>query len=404
MASILGTEGDDFLFDNPFEVDIINAFEGNDTIFLTNDGLDDTVFVEAGDDTMLINDRTGNNQIHGGAGQDTVDYSALGVSITLNAQGIAKSSGGFDFLDSVEVIIGATGAGIVNTIDGSLPPIFGGFNNFDVDLANDSLIVYGLPRGPLSFTVQNFSNVIGTQNDDTIRGDIDTNEFFGGAGNDVLYGGAGDDVLNGDTGNDVLFGDAGDDLLNGGTGRDVLFGGAGNDKLIGGTGDDVLNGNAGDDELFGGTGDDELFGGTGDDVLFGGTGNDVLFGGAGADVLAGVEGTVETDPLTGEFIFDFGPLGSNPGQGEIDELFGSSGPDIFIFGDLASGPFYVGGGNTDYAFIFFDPSVDTMVLDPNTPVIEIPGTLGDREFYWDLNSNGILDSADDLFAVAELPR
>ncbi|WP_198016765.1 calcium-binding protein [Rubidibacter lacunae] len=411
MATIFGTAGNDLLFDNLFQADIIVAFGGNDTIFLSNDGLGDTVFAGAGSDTISISDRTGSNAIDGGAGIDTVDYSTLGESITLQPLGtIAKASGGFDVIQSVEVIIGATGAGIVNTIDGSPIP---GFNNgvsFDIDLASDSLILNGLPGGPIGFTVQNFANVIGTQNDDVIRGDNGINVFNGGEGDDVLFGGAGNDVLFGEGGDDLLFGNAGNDVLFGGVGNDVLFGNAGNDVLFGEGGNDLLFGNAGNDVLFGGAGNDFLFGGAGNDILNGGSGSNIIIQATSnltlvaevpaVDFLAGVEGRVKTDPLTGDSVFDFGSSGTNPGRGEIDELNGDSGSDVFILGDANSGPFYVGGGNADFASISdFDPDLDKFILDPFTPVISIPGALGDVEAFWDLNFNGILDKADDLFAV-----
>ncbi|ERN40865.1 hypothetical protein KR51_00025760 [Rubidibacter lacunae KORDI 51-2] len=314
---ILGGPGDDVLPDTLLHVDVIVALEGNDTIFLGDDGLDDLVFAGAGDDTIEISDRTGSNTIVGGTGVDTTDYSTLGESITLNPLGtIAKASGGVDLIESVEVIIGATGAGIVNIIDGS--PIGGSTNavSLDVDLSSDSLIVNNIPGGPLSSTVQNFSHVIGTQNNDVIRGDNGTNVLIGGAGDDIIFGEG--------------------------------------------------------------------------------------FSFADIDTLAGVEGTFEVDSLTGNFIFDFGPFGSNPGQGELDQLIGGSSPDDFILGDPNSGPFYVGGGNTDFAFISdFDPTQDLLIFDPLTPFIEIPGAFSDRELYWDLNFNGILDAADDLFAVVD---
>ncbi|ERN43214.1 hypothetical protein KR51_00001110 [Rubidibacter lacunae KORDI 51-2] len=733
MTFISGTCGDDFLFDNPFDVDFIVARGGDDTIFLSNDGFDDTVLAQSGDDTILIGDRTGNNTIDGGSGVDTVDYSALGESITLNALGkITKASGGVDRIQSVEVIIGAIGAGIVNTIDGSPVEGFNNTGSFNVNLANNSLIISGSPGGPLSFTVQNFTNVVGTQNDDTITGDEQSNTFFGSLGNDTFNGGSlggttlpdnaidtvdysdlgltislenlglinkidaegnvigtdqivglgfgqltpsierivggqdlnniidgsevggfgntgsfkidlganslviknvvpgidqafevvnfvdvrgtkNDDIIIGSSKDNTFFGSKGSDSFSGGGGfntidytganvggvtlnslgtitkgiggvdrfdfdspptslvvsidrlvgdatetntingattagfdntvsfdidlganslilndvlgtdlvfevvnfdnvigtqnddtivgndRDnVFFGSDGNDTYNGSAGADVLDystaglglltiqnggsilknfGDFGTDQIFGENGDlfdpsvesiigtngqfniidgtpipgvglntgsfnidlrvgnvtiDNLPGGNSlqfntqnfvdvvgtqnDDVIRGDNGTNILIGGAGDDALfgegssssaldflTGVEGTLESDPVTGNFNIDFGPAGSNPGQGEIDLLTGGSGPDRFILGDATSGPFYVGGGNNDFAFISdFEPGVDRMVFDPNTPVITVAGTLGDFESFWDLNFNGILDSADDLFAVTDL--
>ena len=102
---------------------------------------------------------------------------------------------------------------------------------------------------------------LGTDNDDTLRGNDSANYLRGGAGNDALYGYGGNDTLHGDSGNDGL---------SGGDGNDVLHGGEGDDSLGGDSGDDVLHGNEGNDRLYGGAGHDTLEGGAGDDHLEGG--------------------------------------------------------------------------------------------------------------------------------------
>ena len=102
---------------------------------------------------------------------------------------------------------------------------------------------------------------LGTDNDDTLRGNDSANYLRGGAGNDALYGYGGNDTLHGDSGNDGL---------SGGDGNDVLHGGEGDDSLGGDSGDDVLHGNEGNDRLYGGAGHDTLDGGAGDDHLEGG--------------------------------------------------------------------------------------------------------------------------------------
>ncbi|WP_325436430.1 retention module-containing protein [Pseudomonas nitroreducens] len=65
-------------------------------------------------------------------------------------------------------------------------------------------------------------------------------------GSDNLYGGDGNDILYGQGGNDFLFGENGNDILIGGTGDDQLTGGKGNDILTGGAGADTFIWRAGD--------------------------------------------------------------------------------------------------------------------------------------------------------------
>lgn len=71
---------------------------------------------------------------------------------------------------------------------------------------------------------------------------------------------------------------------------DVLVGSANDDVLRGKRGDDKLDGGDGDDLLKGGKGHDTLFGGAGDDLLKGGKGHDTLLGGMGTDTLKVVKG------------------------------------------------------------------------------------------------------------------
>ncbi|WP_281277537.1 Ig-like domain-containing protein [Hankyongella ginsenosidimutans] len=73
-------------------------------------------------------------------------------------------------------------------------------------------------------------NLAGTDQRDTLLGDINNN---------LLTGRGGNDRLEGDSGNDTLLGDSGDDLLAGGPGNDLLDGGQGNDQIDGGGNQDT---------------------------------------------------------------------------------------------------------------------------------------------------------------------
>jgi phosphodiesterase/alkaline phosphatase D-like protein len=119
----------------------------------------------------------------------------------------------------------------------------------------------------------------------------------------------GDDVLTGSADNDIIAGLLGNDNISGGDGDDILRGdldsrnpqvgiAGGNDTINGGNGNDDIGGKSGDDSLFGGDGDDNLWGDDGDDILRGGLGDDTLTGddfsgGSGVDtfILAIGEGT-----------------------------------------------------------------------------------------------------------------
>ena len=72
----------------------------------------------------------------------------------------------------------------------------------------------------------------------TLTGGTGADTITGGAGNDLLTGGNGNDTLTGNAGNDALLGGLGADTIDGGVGTDTITGGAGNDTLTGGLGID----------------------------------------------------------------------------------------------------------------------------------------------------------------------
>jgi Ca2+-binding RTX toxin-like protein len=261
----------------------------------------DTIFGNGGNDLIWVG--TGNHDLDGGSGSDTLsffgnatDITAAGVTVSLLLQGAAQA-----------------------TEQGSM--ILNGFENLSGSLYDDSLT--------------------GDGNDNVLLGDIGNDMLFGGAGNDTLYGDGRTSVDTHDTGgsgpivtyadvsllpfagapgDDLLEGGAGDDLIDGGGGSDTasyasstgevffnlptgfaddgmggtdtlvnienFLGGAFNDFARGDTGVNVLTGGAGHDFMRGMEGNDTLNGGDDDDYLDGGQGNDILDGGSGWDRAA----------------------------------------------------------------------------------------------------------------------
>jgi Ca2+-binding RTX toxin-like protein len=111
--------------------------------------------------------------------------------------------------------------------------------------------------------------IVGSENDDTIPGDVGRDELRGGGGQDRLDGLGGSDRIRGGPGADIIFGDDPNDATG-------LFGPEGNDRLLGEDGNDQLFGSGGRDEIRGGSGFDILDGNAGDDVLIGGVGPDIF--------------------------------------------------------------------------------------------------------------------------------
>ena len=216
-----------------------------------------------GPDGLIVNGNGLANVILGGFSDETI--------IGANGADTLMGRGGDDLLygdSGKDVLIGGEGA---DTLDG-------GSGNDTVDYRESSGPVgldmatpsngSGEGRGD---TLIDIEKVIGTEGNDTLRGNDAENRLIGIEGNDVLWGRGADDVLKGKDGDDTLNGGDDDDQLEGNSGNDLLQGGEGVDKLRGGSGDDTLEGGDGADKLRGGSDRDTIEGGAGDDNLGGGS-------------------------------------------------------------------------------------------------------------------------------------
>ncbi|MEI6285058.1 MAG: S8 family serine peptidase [Bacillota bacterium] len=181
---------------------------GNDTLigdatsnWLAGGAGSDTFNAGAGDDVLLIDAEDKQENIHGGAGMDTV--------IAIGDKGITLNMSAAE----VEIFQGNRGDDVIVGGGSSSVFIAGGDGN-DI--------------------------LIGGAANDAINGEND---------NDMIDGGAGNDILRGGRGRDTIYGGKGDDYIDGGQDDDALYGGAGNDVLRGAAGDDVIDGGDGTDIL-----------------------------------------------------------------------------------------------------------------------------------------------------------
>jgi Ca2+-binding RTX toxin-like protein len=167
FVDVRGTTNDDFITGCSF-----SGIQGDNTFFGTS----------------------GNDSYDGAGGIDTIDYSSLGQRVTLKSQGVIEKAGGFgtDTITGVERIIGTLGQS--NVIDGTVAGPQA--TSFVINLATNNLTVNGIPGiGSASFFVQNFTDVRGTSNSDTVVADAAANTFFGSAGNDSHDGAGGIDTI-----------------------------------------------------------------------------------------------------------------------------------------------------------------------------------------------------------------
>lgn len=151
-------------------------------------------------------------------------------------------------------------------------------------------------------------------------------DFAGVPGGFDIDADKGDDRVVGSAEDDIIKGGKGDDTLLGGDGNDTIIAGKHDDTVYGGTGDDYIEGNLGGDTLYGGKGRDEIKGGDGDDFIYGVKGNNTLEGGAGRDTIdTGLNGST-VDGGTGDDV-----IRANATKGGWHTLTGGNGADSFEF-------------------------------------------------------------------------
>lgn len=309
----------------------------------TESGQIERLFGSDGDDTFVLGVGSGGIVgVDGGAGIDTLDFSAIAAGPGLSLTGPAAPFDGFNVVGSfgsmvttvaefvegtdVENFVGSSGRDAIlattaadNVIDlaggadlyafsadntaGGDDRISGGTGEDTLDLsdaAGDTLFrlfftgsqAVQAQAGAVSFTATDFENLVGSAFRDTLTGTIGDNAISGNDGNDFLLGAAGDDDLVGDDGADRLRGGAGADLLDGGAGSDFAdfagstLGVSVNLTIAGpqdtGQGFDTL---ISIENVISGDGADLLIGDDLNNFLISNAGNDVLVGGAGDDTF-----------------------------------------------------------------------------------------------------------------------
>jgi len=133
--------------------------------------------------------------------------------------------------------------------------------------------------------------------------------------------------------NDILLGSEEDNLIKGGKGDDRIYGLDGDDEIIGGAGNDTIHAGSGDDVVVGGGGDDNITGRLGADLLTGGKGDDtfVYLNPVDGEFDSGLDkGTrdVITDFGKGNDLLDFSGMDANPST-EDDDAFVFIGTEKF---------------------------------------------------------------------------
>lgn len=374
-----------------------NTGDATEDTYISIEGLIGSDFADIliGDNNLnVLQGRAGADVLNGQGGFDYASYGydlAPGpVTASLSNPAINTGEAAGDTYVSIEGLIGTRFADVLIG-DGASNWLVGGDG---ADLLNgqggfDYAAYWTAPTGVIASLANPIINtgdaaldsyisiegLIGSDFNDTLIGNNDTNELFGGPGADFLNGLGGSDyaaydtaasrvtaslanpaVNTGDAAGDVyasienLNGSNFDDLLIGDAGPNRLEGRNGNDTLIGGQGNDILNGEAGHDILIGGLGDDTYIFSHGADNVFDG---DTIIENVGEGIdsvyTATSTYTIEANVENVSFIGtgNFTGVGNSlantlTGGGGNDVLLGGDGNDILIGG---SGGDVLNGGN-----------------------------------------------------------
>ncbi|MDU8925269.1 calcium-binding protein [Pasteurellaceae bacterium LIM206] len=275
QVTYYGTDKSENLFGYRQVSETINGGAGDDYI----DGRegDDHLFGGSGNDRLVGG--AGNDKLDGGAGDDHYYYYAgAGQDV------IDQTGGGKDILFTNDVTADRLsfereGNDLLVIVDKDKQQSVRVKNHF---LGGEKAIWGVQPNGGYTITAKDIAAKIkaqesGGQYDLVVEDTEGTDSSLVGSGqNDLIRGFGGKDNLFGFGGNDRLEGGDGDDYLAGGSGSGT---GSGNDILMGGNGNDTLYGEDGNDILLGGAGNDSYlyYAGQGIDMIETGGGRDILF-------------------------------------------------------------------------------------------------------------------------------
>ena len=300
--------------------DLLEGGAGND-ILRGQAGLD-TLRGGDGDDTLYLDD--GPDRAEGGAGDDTYRISVFGAEV------IEAAGGGTDTIRT--------------TVDITLDRTSEVENVFVSDNSSTNAV-----------------DLVGSDINNTLRGNNGDNELNGGAGADLLVGYSGNDtyfvdnagdriIEAADQGRDVLLTDlnyilsstASIEILASAsfaaTTAQTLQGNDGNNLVVGNAGNNTLRGQGGNDSIYAGSGADTVQGGDGvDTLLIAAASTDVGIGAGATSILLTLgTGSVFTTNATERFQFTdklltFAQVAALSGQSLVDRgINGSAGDDVLI--------------------------------------------------------------------------
>jgi len=413
IKKIVFKDGSAVRYQTIFNDSHIKATEGNDKFYLGNNdnefnalGGDDEIYGQDGDD--IINGGEGNDTLNGGIGDDVYVYNkgdgndtivdTGGTDIIKFGQGINKedlvaTKSGDEYYKDITLTFKNSPSDSIIIKEAFMGENIKANNIETLEFANGERL-----------KIEDIKlNIIGSKENDDIRGHNDfSNIIKGNGGDDTLYGGDGNDIIEGGSGNDTLYGGDGEDTyaFARGDGQDTIIYSDGKDIIkfksdiakddlifkritpsnlednlmirIKDTKDSILiknmfgkeDGSSGvkglkfDDGSFMSfneirqkalmtpiEGDGLVYGFGSDDTIMGGDGDNQIYGKSGNDTLYGGKGNDELHGDSGNDTL-YGGEGNDTLHGEAgdDTLYGGEGNDT-LHGEAGNDTLYGGEGN-----------------------------------------------------------
>lgn len=332
--------------------EIENATGGSGADTLRGNDLANVLTGNGGNDAFTASD--GGDSYVGGSGTDSLDYSPASSAVTVNL--VTGAGSGWASGDSYSSIEDVTGSDYNDNIYGNTDT-----NDLDGGAGTDWIryaastaavnvnLITGTGGGGYAAgdSFANFERIAGSSHGDTLTGTDGINRIEGGAGDDSLYG---------RSGNDVLLGGAGADFINGGGAVDwVYYDDSGSGvtinltTAIGSGGTAAGDTYSGVERVLGSDFADVITGNTAGNYLRGGDGDDSLSGGGAGDLLSGGAGA---DALDGGSGFDWAYY-----------VFSTSGISVNLDTGATSGGEAAGDTFTDIERVRGSDHADTIIGD-----------------------------------------
>jgi Ca2+-binding RTX toxin-like protein len=230
LTTIINTVSGTYKPTDPTFTQIIKGSTGNDDLY----GGD-------GDDTLISN--TGSDYLYAGAGNDTLIYGGNSNAYTallgqagndtyIVDKALLTSSSYIHILDNAaeentlqlksvssgDISLKQSDSLIIISFNDSASTIRFGEGNLSSIIFDDGTI-----WNKAQIETNTIGKLLGTDETDALQADAEISTIYGLGGNDTIQGGVQ---------NDYLYGGDGDDTLISNTGSDYLYGGAGNDTLV----------------------------------------------------------------------------------------------------------------------------------------------------------------------------